>query len=144
MARQASKSPQQVAQKWTQNLSASTQSIQAGVQGVTVSPTQLAAANPEGYLAGIQRAVSSGKWQNKLQAVSLQQWQQAMVTKGIPRIQTGAQAGQPKMLAFMQNFLPYVQQAKQQLASTPRGSLAQNQQRMIQWSNLMSQYKQGG
>lgn len=130
-----------VANKWANNLSASTQAIQQGVQAVTVSPTQQAAANPQAYLAGVQKAVSSGKWQNSLQRVSLADWQQAMIQKGIPRVASGATAAKGKFANFMQQFLPWVQQGQQQLATMPRGTLEQNIQRAVFMMNHNAQFQ---
>lgn len=126
-----------VANKWANNLAASTTSIQAGVQSVTTAPTALAAQAQNAYLAGVQRAVSSGKWANALQKVSLADWQQAMIQKGIPRIASGAAAAKPKFASFMQQFLPYLQQGVANLSTMPRGTLDQNIQRavaMMQWN----------
>lgn len=136
--------PQQVAQNWANNLSAATQKITQGVQAVTVAPTQLAAQQASAYLAGVQQAVSSNRWQNSLQAVSLSQWQAATVSKGVPRIATGAQAAVPKMTSFMQQLLPYVSQLQQSLQSTPRGSLEQNIARMNAWTRGMAQFSKNG
>lgn len=142
MARQAQKTAANVAQKWANNLNAATTTIQQGVQSVTTAPTALAARNPNAYLAGVQNAVSSGKWQNRLNAVSLSDWQNAMKTKGIPRIQTGTAAGQPKMQSFMSNFLPFVYQTRDAInSSQPRGTLAQNMQRMTSFVQAMAGYK---
>lgn len=144
MARQARKTPQQVAQKWSQNLQAATPSIQAGVSAVQTSPTQLAAAQEQAYLSGVQQAVSSGKWRNKLQAVSLQDWKNAMTNKGIPHIATGAVQGQGKMQNAMNNLLPFIYDTRDSInASNPRGSLQQNIARMTAFVNAMSQYNSG-
>jgi hypothetical protein len=120
-----------VANKWANNLAQATTSIQQGVQAVTTAPTQLAAQAQTAYLAGVQKAVSSGKWANALQKVSLADWQQAMIQKGIPRIASGAAGAKGKFANFMQQFLPWVQQGQQQLATMPRGTLEQNIQRAV-------------
>lgn len=120
-----------VANKWANNLASSTTSMQQGVQAVTTAPTQLAAQAQTAYLAGVQKAVSSGKWANALQRVSLADWQQAMIQKGIPRVASGATAAKGKFANFMQQFLPWVQQGQQQLATMPRGTLDQNIQRAV-------------
>ena len=133
-------SPQQAAQNWANNLSAATPKITAGIQSVTTSPTQLAAQQASAYLSGVQAAVSSNKWQNSLMAVPLSSWQQEAITKGVPRIATGAQAAVPKMTTFMTKLLPYVSQLKQTLASTPRGGLEQNIARMNAWTRGMAQF----
>lgn len=115
--------PQQAAEKWSRRLGASGQDIQTGVQQVTQSPMQLAAANQQGYIMGVQEAVNSGKWQAGLQRVSLPQWQQAMIQKGIPRIASGAQQGIPKMQEFMTQFLPYLDQGVAQVRQMPKTSV---------------------
>lgn len=137
----AIKSATDVANKWANNLAASTQSIQAGVQAVTTAPTQQAAQNPNAYLAGVQKAVSSGKWQASLNKVSLSDWQNAMIQKGIPRIATGATQAKPKFAQFMSQFLPYLQQGVQNLATQPRGTLEQNIQRAVSMMNWNANFK---
>ena len=135
------KTPADIAKKWANNISSATDSIRQGVQAVTTAPTQLAANAQDRYVQGVQRAVSSGKWQAGLQRVSLQDWQNAMINKGIPRIGAGATQAVPKFTAFMQQFMPYVQQGVQQLASMPRGSLDQNIQRAVFMMNHNAQFR---
>jgi hypothetical protein len=125
------KSPADVAKKWATNLANSTASIQAGVQAVTVNPAQQAAAAVNQYVAGVQAAVANGSYQAGLSKVTLPGWQQAMITKGIPRIALGAQTATPKVQNFMNGWLPYMQQLQSQLAQTPRGDINTNIQRMI-------------
>jgi hypothetical protein len=140
MARQARKSAQQVAQKWGTNLANSTQTMTNGINGVTVSPGQLAAANSTAYLQGVQANVQ--KWQSKLQAMPLSTWQNAMKTKGIPRVQQAAATDQPKVQTAFGPLLDFVYNLRDQVnSSMPRGSLAQNIQRMTTFVQGMSQYK---
>lgn len=142
MARQARKTAQQVAAKWSQNLTNSTTAIQNGVNAVTTSPTQLAAQNVNGYLQGVQAAVASGKWQRNLQAVSLQDWKTSMQQKGIPHIQTGATAAQPKVATAFGPLLQYVYDTRDAVnQSHPRGSLAQNLARANAFATQMANYK---
>lgn len=144
MARQARKTAQQVAATWSQRLQASTTQIQNGVNAVTTSPTQLAAANETGYLQGVQAAVASGKWRTKLQAVSLSDWKSAMVNKGIPHIATGATQAQPKVQQVFGQLLPFIYDTRDAVnASNPRGSLQQNIARMTAFVNAMAQYGKG-
>lgn len=127
----AMQDPTTVAAKWSRNLAASTASITAGVNAVTVNPAQTAASQSAAYLAGVQNAVTSGKWQRGLARTTLQSWQQSMITKGIPRIASGASAAQPKVQAFMSKWLPYQQGLQAKLAATPRGDLSTNIQRAV-------------
>ena len=127
----AMKSPSDVAKKWSKNLSASTESIRQGVQATTSNPAEKAIAAQDRYVAGVQRAVSNGDYRRGLQKVTLQSWQEAMITKGLPRVASGATAAVPKMQQFMESWLPYQEQLKTKLQSLPRGDLQQNIQRML-------------
>lgn len=113
----------QVAATWMNRLSASEAEIRAGVGRVTQSPGELAAAQVEAYIAGVQRA--RAKWVRNTSAVSLAQWQRAMIDKGIPRISSGAQAAQPKVEQFMRQFLPYVEGGAAAVRNMPKGTLEQ-------------------
>lgn len=125
-------SAQQIAQNWQRGLSGATEKIKQGVNAVTVSPTQKAAARQEAWLAGIQRAAADGRWQAGLNAVSLDQWKRDMIDKGVSRIAAGATAAQGKFASFMQEFLPHLQTGMAALESMPRGDLETNLQRMVQ------------
>lgn len=135
------KNPSDIAAKWARNLGAATQSIQAGVQAVTVNPAQSALAQVNAYVQGVQAAVNSGKYQRGLQRVTLQSWQNAMLTKGLNRIAAGASAAQPKMEAFMTKFMPYLQGLQSQLAATPRGDLQTNIQRAVTAMQYIANFK---
>lgn len=119
----------QVAQKWQRNTSAATEALKAGVANVTTAPTAAAAQAADRYLAGVQQSVSSGKYQQSLNAVSLQDWQNAMNTKAVARIPAGVAAAVPKFTAFMDKWLPYEQQLSQRIAAMPKGSVADAQAR---------------
>lgn len=124
--------PQAAAQSWANGMQNSTQKITAGVNAVTQSPTASAANAVDRMVAGIQRAAASGKIQAALNAVSLQDWKDAMINKGVPRVAGGAVAAKPKMQNFLQQFLPYLASGVSQLNSTqPRGELEQNIQRSV-------------
>ena len=127
----STKTPAQIAQKWARDLAASTETIRTGVEAVTESPTSKAAARADAYLRGVQQAVADGKWQNGLNRVSLQQWKDDMLTKGLPRIASGASQAEPKFQAFMSEFMPHIEQGLRQLQGMPRGDLNQNIQRMV-------------
>jgi len=129
-----------VAKKWANNLSQATTSMTDGVNAVTQAPTAAAALRAQAYVQGVQNAVNSGSWQAALNAVSLQDWKNAMTQKGIPRVASGATQAIPKMQSFLNKLLPYQANLKQQLASTPRGDKSQNMQRMIAWFDGMSNF----
>jgi hypothetical protein len=123
----AMKDPAGTAAKWAQRLGAAGQAITDGVAAVREAPGAKAAAQSAVWLANLQAA--QVKWERNVSAVTLQQWQNAMTTKGIPRIGQGATAAIPKMTQFMQQWLPYAEQGRQSLP--PRGTVEQNYQRAL-------------
>ena len=119
----------QATTNWVNAMGTASTRMKAGVEAVTVSPTEQAAAAQDRYLMGVQRAVASGKWARGLRRVSLQDWKTAMISKGVDRVATGAMQARDKMRKFLGEWLPYVQQVKASLPA--RGTLDQNLQRML-------------
>lgn len=113
--------PNAATSKWVNNLSNATSSITAGVNAVTESPGVAAARQVQTWLARIQQ--SAQKWQKNVGAVTLQEWQQAMINIGIPRIAQGAQQKQEKYLAFAAKFFPYLAQGQAQVKAMPKVTL---------------------
>ena len=114
--------PDQATAKWLSRLTASTQQITDGVNSVTVAPGAKAAQSADLWAA--QVAASKAKWSANVGKVTLQEWQQSMIQVGIPRIATGAQAKQAKVLAFQAKWLPYVQAQAAKVRAMPKGGLA--------------------
>ena len=118
-----------VANKWVTNTSNSGAAMKAGAMSVTVSPTQTAALHLDRYQAGVINAVQSGRMATALNAVSLPDWQQAYITKGIARMPQGVQAAKPKFQQFMDTWLPKMDTLKSRIAQMPKSTLADSQAR---------------
>ncbi len=133
------KDPATAAAKWARNMAAAGPTITAGVNATTVNPAQQAIAQLPVAAANYAAAINSGKTAAALGRTTLQGWQQGMLKKGLQNIANGASMAQPKVQAFMQQLIPAVQSAVASLP--PRGTKAQNQQRMLQFSEAMSNFK---
>lgn len=120
-----------IATKWARNLGGATESIKAGVEAVTRSPTEAAAERADAYAQGVLKSVADGRFQAGLRRVTLADWKRAMIEKGVNRVSSGALAAQPKMQAFLVKFLPHVEAGQRMLESMPRGDLQQNIARAI-------------
>lgn len=129
--------PDQIAAKWAQNLSGAGQRITEGVQSVTVAPGQAAARQKNVWAANT--AASVDKWARNTSAVSLSDWQQAMIDKGVQRIGQGATAAQPQFVQFMSKLLPYIDQVRSTLPA--RGNLDANINRMTQFVRGMAKFQ---
>ena len=117
----ATPTPEQVATKWRDRLSASTQQITDGVNSVTTAPGVKAAAAKDLWANRVMQA--KDKWASRVASVPLAEWQTSMIQVGIPRISQGATAKIGKVQDFMAKFLPHVTQVAAQVNQMPKGSL---------------------
>ena len=131
--------PNAAASKWANRLSqaASDGTLQAGVQSVTVSPGQAAARQKTVWAQNTAAAVD--RWATNTAAVTLPDWQQAMINKAIPRVGQGATAAEPKMAQFLSKLMPVVENAKRSLPA--RGTFQQNLQRANAMATALHQAK---
>lgn len=136
----AGMTPDQVAASWAQRLGAAGDKAKAGAQAVTVSPGQAAARQRQVWLANLQ--ANADKWAKNVSAVTTEQWQDAYINKGIPRIATGAQQAQSQMTDFFGKLLPYIDQQKKTLPA--RGTFEQNKARATAWMDKMHGFSYKG
>jgi hypothetical protein len=119
----ATLTPQQITQKWVTNFGNAGTAMQQGVQAVNQAPGAKAAAAVQLWISRLQQ--SQNKWQNRVGAVTLPEWQNAMITLGIPRAQQGVQEKQNKYLNFITQYMQFLQGALPSIQAMPKGTLAQ-------------------
>lgn len=129
---------QQWLQKWGTNLNAAGQYIKTGVQAVQQAPGVSAAQAADRMLAGVTASIQNGTWQRNVSAVSLQSWQNAMINKGIPRLQQGVSTAQQNKVAQITALLTAVQTAQGAVAAMPKGGLEQGIARATAFMRAMS------
>lgn len=116
----------QIAQKWATAMSAAGPSIEAGVNGVTTAPGQLAAAAGAKWLARV--TASQAKFEQNVGSVTLAQWKAAALA-GIPKVGTGATNAIPKFTAFMTSFLAYLEANAATIKAMPTDTFDQAMQK---------------
>jgi len=102
--------PTQIADKWKANFTASGQAYTDGINAVQEAPGIKAARASAKWLARVQASVA--KYEKNVASVDLATWKTAASTTGAQRLATGATKGAPKMAAFMNVFIPYLQANK--------------------------------
>ncbi len=115
--------PQQVSDKWLTNFGNATTAMTQGVQAVNQAPGAKAAAAAALWLQRLQ--ASQAKWANRVGAVTLGEWQTAMINLGIPRAQQGAQQKQGKYTAFITVYMQFLSGQVGTIRNMPKGTLAQ-------------------
>jgi hypothetical protein len=133
--------PQQVADAWAQGLANATTKMTNSVANLTTSPTSQAAAAVQTWIARLNDPKTQQKWQAKLNAVTLSQWQAAYTQKGIQRVSQGAQvAKNQKMVPFFTKWLPYEAAGQQQVKNMPKATLQDRIARAVFMINYNSQF----
>jgi hypothetical protein len=116
------RSVEDVLKKWQANAGQATESIKAGVNRVTESPPQAAAAKADLWQQRVSSSEARTKFQQNAGAVSLSEWKNMMLTKGINNYQNGVREGAPKMRKFLTEFLPLAAASSEQVKAMPKGS----------------------
>lgn len=135
------KDPRTVAEKWARKLAGATEDIRVGIEAVTEAPSQKAIQKKEKMKQRIIQAIDSGKWERGLSKVTLEEWKDAFINKGLTRIGTGAEQGRRKMEDFMAQLIPYVENLKTQVNRMPDTTLDQRIQKMIAWVQGMAKFQ---
>lgn len=131
---------QQIAQKWASAMNGASQAYKDGIARVTENPMAKAAANVAGYLAGVQDAANSGRWQAGLNRMTKDQWQQLAINLGSMRIGPGATAAQPKMERFLTAFLPVLANNVATVRAMPNQTYEQRKARALAMMDLNHQF----
>jgi len=130
--------PAQISQKWLSNYQGAATAMTQGAQAVNQAPGVAAAAAVQTWLTRLQ--ASAAKWQAKVSAVTLQEWQQAYINLGIPRGQAGAAAKQAKYTTFITAYMAFLQTAVAQVKAMPKGTLQAGINRAVAMINASAQW----
>lgn len=127
------RTPSEAASKWKTNIQASTTEVELGVSKVDENPMQKAVAQQAKMQENWLAAVQSGKWARNTGAVTLQEWKNAMIQTGIPRIRQGAEKAMPKLQAYYQKVFPLMQSLEDEIAAMPSRDINDSIARATRW-----------
>jgi hypothetical protein len=109
----------QAAAKWGRNAQAAVGDYTEGVNRVTESPTEKAAAAEVKMLQNIMESINNGTWAASLRNITLEQWKTATATKGAQRYGPGVQAAIDKQAAYYRAAFPKIQALQDQIRGMP-------------------------
>lgn len=135
---------EQVVRLWAERGQGATETVRAGVQAVTESPMAKAAAQVELWAQRVQQ--SKQKFVDKLNAVPLQAWKNAMLGKGLTNMSNGYvdPTNVNKFATFMRAWLPYVRQGAANVRQMPKGTLQQGIDRAVAQIRHNAAFRAGG
>lgn len=126
----------EIAQKWQDRTASATSAYVSGIKRCEVNPMERAAQNASGYLAGVQAAVSSGKWQAGLMRNPKEYWMNAAINLGAQRLGPGVAQAKPKMQRFLDQFLPFLASNMSQVNAMPANSYEARKAKMNAMADL--------
>ena len=133
-------SPEEFADKHARNLKNSIEDIRRGIERVSEAPTAKAAAAQDKMLTRLEEAVRSGKWARGLQRVSLDEWKQKALEKGVNRIAAGIDAARDKQIEFARQLLEYENRLLSEIERMPDLTLEDSINRAVAWIRGMSRF----
>lgn len=129
------------AQEWQEKharrLKASTEDIKKGVMNVREAPGVAAARSKELLKQRIIEAIDNGTWETKVAGVSLQEWQDKFINKGVNRIAAGVDAAKEKSIASAEKLLKNVDTASSEVKAMPKGTIDDSINRMTTYARRM-------
>ena len=128
-------------EKHARRLKAAVEDVRKGIDRVTESPTDMAAAKADKMLTNLTSAVQSGKWAAGLKRVSLEDWKRKARDVGVNRIAAGIDAAKDKTIAFAEVLLPHIDRGKDKIKGMPDVTLDDNINRMTTFVRHMSELK---
>lgn len=133
--------PEEYASKQARNLKNSIQDIRDGIGRVTVAPGRAAGAAQDRMRAKLLESIDSGRWKSKVEAVTLTEWQDAALNKGVDRIAGGIDAAFDKQVQMAGRLLPIVDAAAARARAMPKNTLQDSIARMTSFVTDMSKAK---
>lgn len=133
--------PEEFAEKHNRRLKAALPDMEAGLKKVTEAPTAKAAAKQDKMKQRLLAKIDDGTWASRLKAVTLEEWREKAVSKGIPRVSAGIDAAQSKVRDFAAQLLPHIDAGKAAIEKMPDITLEDSINRMATFIRHMSKFK---
>ena len=134
-------SPSEVAAKWRQNLSNAGPTYKAGVQSVTIAPTQAAKKQADKMVRRLKESVDSGRYAEGCDSVTLPDWQSACIDQGAARLVDGAAHGESNTLRYLEVALPVIHRLAAEVRAMPNSTDAEIEARMLAFRRSMKKFK---
>jgi hypothetical protein len=128
-------------EKHARRLKGAVDDMRKGIEGVTQSPTGKAAGKVDKMRTNIVASIDSGKWAAGLNRVTLEEWKDKMINKGLNRVAGGIDGASAKVTAFASELLPHIDRGVDSIKKMPDTTLEDNIGRMTTFIRHMSKFK---
>jgi len=135
------KSASSITETWASRTKGSVSAIQAGVNAVTESPMEKAAAKKEKMKNNLMESINNGSWEKGLRKVSLADWKAKTSSKVAARLSSGVDNAMSKRTAFDQWMVNTMNSALGEISSMPDMTLEDNLNKAVAMMRYMSEHK---
>lgn len=133
--------PDEFHEKWSRRLKGAQTDIRKGIERTTTSPTEKAAQKGDKMLAGVEQSIRNGKWQAGLRRVTLEDWKDAAINKGLGRISAGVDGAQKKVTDFASQLLPHIDRGVEKVKNMPDLTIEDSINRSATFIRHMADFK---
>lgn len=127
--------------KHAANTNAASEYMVAGINRVTEAPGAKAAAAQTKMKANLVKAIDSGKWARRVKGVSLEDWKDAMINKGVGRVSEGLEGAAAKIEAFAEQLIAHENRGLEMLDGKASVTLQDSKNRMTAWFDHMVKFE---
>lgn len=128
-------------EKHARRLKGAVDDIRLGVERVTEAPGAKAALKKDKWIQNLSKQETVDKWARRVASVTLEDWKNQMVNKGIGRIAAGIDAAAPKVEEFAEKLIAHQNTGLAKIDGMPDLTLEDSIQRMSSWTRHMSTFK---
>lgn len=132
--------PKQAQEKHARRLKGAMEDMTIGVNAVTEAPGKAAAAKQAKMRANLLKSIDDGTWAQRVGAVTLAEWKEQMLTKGLPRVAAGIDGAAAKTEDFFAQLFAYQDGIKGRIDAMPDLTLEDSINRMTTWVRDMSKF----
>jgi hypothetical protein len=115
--------------------------MRAGVEKVSVAPTKKAAQKIDKMKARLIAKFDDGTIKARLEKVTLEEWRDKMINKGLARVSGGIDAAHDKVVDFASQLLPAVDAARSKVQAMPDLTLEDSINRMTTFIREMAKFR---
>lgn len=133
--------PEEFQEKHARRLKAATEDMRRGVERVSEAPGKKAAEKVDKWVAAITSSETQQKWARRVASVSLDDWKQKMISKGIGRVAAGIDAAAPKTIEFATKLIEHQNRGLTALERMPDLTLEDSVNRAATWIRHMANFK---
>lgn len=133
--------PAEFKEKWQRRMKASTEDMRRGVERVTEAPGKQAAAKKDKWIAKMTSKETQDKWADRVSKVTVEEWREKYINKGLGRISAGVDEAGDKVEAFADELLPFIETGQKAIEKMPDVTLDDSINRMGAFIRHMSKFK---